>query len=46
LIYTAVTRGKRLVVMVGSRKALAMGVKNDRIKRRYTYLSERLRGLG
>ncbi|MCP4669220.1 MAG: ATP-dependent RecD-like DNA helicase [Deltaproteobacteria bacterium] len=43
LIYTAVTRGKRLVVMVGSRKALAMGVKNDRIRRRYTYLSERLR---
>jgi exodeoxyribonuclease V alpha subunit len=42
LIYTAVTRAKRLVVMLGSRKALAMGVKNDRIMRRYTYLSERL----
>ena len=45
LIYTAVTRGKRLVVMVGSKKALAMAVKNDRIKRRYTCLSERLRSL-
>ena len=42
LIYTAVTRAKKLVVMLGSRKALAMGVKNDRIMRRYTYLSERL----
>jgi exodeoxyribonuclease V alpha subunit len=43
LIYTAVTRGKRLVVMVGSKKALAMGIKNDRIMRRYTYLCERLK---
>ena len=45
LIYTAVTRGKRLVIMTGSKKALAMGVKNDRIMKRYTYLSERLKGL-
>ncbi len=44
LIYTAVTRGKELVVMVGSTKALAMGVRNDRIMRRYTYLAERLSG--
>jgi exodeoxyribonuclease V alpha subunit len=43
LIYTAVTRAKKLVVMVGSRKALATGVRNDRIMRRFTYLSERLR---
>lgn len=45
LIYTAVTRGKRLVVMVGSKKALSMGVKNDKIARRYTGLAERLRHL-
>jgi len=43
LIYTAVTRGKRLVVIVGSKKALAMGINNDRIMRRYTYLADRLR---
>jgi exodeoxyribonuclease V alpha subunit len=42
LIYTAVTRGKDLVVMVGSTKALAMAVGNDRIMRRYTHLAERL----
>ncbi|MFC1821677.1 ATP-dependent RecD-like DNA helicase [Thermodesulfobacteriota bacterium] len=42
LIYTAVTRGKRLVVIIGSKKALTMGVKNDRIMRRYTSLTERL----
>ena len=46
LIYTAVTRGKDLVVMVGSPKALAIGVRNDRIMRRYTYLAERLSGVG
>ena len=43
LIYTAVTRGKRLVVMVGAKKALAMGINNDRIMRRYTYLCERIK---
>ncbi|MEJ2725641.1 MAG: hypothetical protein P8175_13555 [Deltaproteobacteria bacterium] len=42
LIHTAVTQAKKLVVMVGSQKAMAMGVKNDRIMRRYTYLGERL----
>ena len=42
LIYTAVTRGKKLVVMVGSRKALAMGIKNDKTKKRYTFLRNRL----
>lgn len=45
LIYTAVTRGKRLVVMVGSRRAMAAGVKNDKVMRRYTGLSRRLKAL-
>ena len=43
LIYTAVTRGRKLVVMVGTRKALAMGIKNDKTKRRYTLLQNRLK---
>jgi exodeoxyribonuclease V alpha subunit len=42
LIYTAVTRGKKLVVMVGTRRALAIGVKNDKTQKRYTYLRYRL----
>jgi exodeoxyribonuclease V alpha subunit len=42
LIYTAVTRGKRLVVMVGTRKALTIGIRNDKTQRRYTYLKQRL----
>lgn len=46
LLYTAVTRGKKLVVLVGSRKALAMAVRNNRIQERYTLLAHRLnRGL-
>jgi exodeoxyribonuclease V alpha subunit len=42
LIYTAVTRGKNLVLMVGSKKALGMGIGNDKTKKRYTYLRNRL----
>ena len=42
LIYTAVTRGKRLVVMIGTKKALTIGINNDRTQRRYTYLKQRL----
>ena len=42
LIYTAVTRGKKLVVMVGSKRALAIGIGNDKTKKRYTYLLNRL----
>jgi exodeoxyribonuclease V alpha subunit len=43
LIYTAVTRGKSLVVIVGTRKALAIGIKNNKTQKRYTYLKQRLR---
>ena len=42
LIYTAVTRGRKLVVIVGTKKALAIGVKNDKTQKRYTYLRHRL----
>jgi exodeoxyribonuclease V alpha subunit len=43
LLYTAVTRGKRLVVIVGHRRAVAMAVRNADAKRRYTWLAERVR---
>ncbi|MBW2104217.1 MAG: ATP-binding domain-containing protein, partial [Deltaproteobacteria bacterium] len=42
LIYTAVTRGRRLVVLVGSRKALAVGIGNNRSVERFTGLRRRL----
>ncbi len=44
LIYTAVTRGRQLVILVGESKALAMAVKNNRMQKRYTRLTERLAG--
>ncbi|MBN2444599.1 MAG: ATP-binding domain-containing protein, partial [Spirochaetales bacterium] len=43
LIYTAVTRGKNLVVVIGSKKAMAIGIKNNKTKKRYTSLQFRLR---
>ncbi len=43
LLYTAVTRAKRLVVLVGSWKAVSMAVRNDRIAQRNTRLAQRLR---
>jgi exodeoxyribonuclease V alpha subunit len=44
LLYTGVTRGKQLVVIIGQSKALAMAVKNVRSARRMTNLAARLRG--
>lgn len=42
LLYTGVTRGKKLVVLIGQKKALAMAVKDQRSRKRITKLSERL----
>jgi exodeoxyribonuclease V alpha subunit len=42
LLYTAVTRGKRLVVLVGSRKALGIAVRNGQVATRFTRLRTRL----
>ena len=44
LLYTAVTRGKRLVVLVGTKRALAIAVRNNKIEQRHTRLAERLKG--
>lgn len=43
LIYTGLTRAKRLAVLVGTRRALAMGVKNQDVGKRQTLLKELLR---
>ena len=40
LVYTAVTQGQRLVVLVGQRKALAIAVKGARARRRWSKLRE------
>jgi aryl-alcohol dehydrogenase-like predicted oxidoreductase len=43
LLYTAVTRAKRLVVLVGSTRAIARAVRTQGAGRRYAALAERLR---
>jgi exodeoxyribonuclease V alpha subunit len=40
LLYTAVTRGKRLVLLVGPKKAIAIAVRNVSGRRRWSKLSE------
>ncbi len=45
LLYTAVTRAKRIVVLVGSKRALWKAVRTEGGGRRYAALAERLQGL-
>jgi exodeoxyribonuclease V alpha subunit len=42
LLYTAITRAKRLVVLVGSKRAIAIAVRNNKVQRRYTNLAAKL----
>jgi exodeoxyribonuclease V alpha subunit len=42
LIYTGITRGKKLVILIGSKKALAIAIRNNKPQLRYTMLGERL----
>jgi exodeoxyribonuclease V alpha subunit len=42
LLYTGITRGKKLVILVGTKKALGMAVRNEEVKKRYTGLKARI----
>lgn len=42
LLYTGITRGKKLVVLVGTKKALAIAVKKDDVMKRHTSLQQTL----
>ncbi|RPI36902.1 MAG: ATP-dependent RecD-like DNA helicase [Nitrospiraceae bacterium] len=42
LLYTAITRGKKLVVIIGTKKALWIAIRNNKQQMRYTRLRERL----
>jgi len=42
LLYTGITRAKNLVVIVGSKKALGMAIRNNKVAKRYTSLAKRL----
>jgi len=43
LLYTAITRAKKMVVMVGSRRAIHMAVNNNKVAERYSGLLSRLK---
>ena len=43
LIYTGMTRGRKLVVLIGEKKALAMAVRNNKMMQRHSGLLERLK---
>ena len=45
LLYTGVTRAKKILVLVGEKKAVGMAIKNEKTSIRNTKLSERLRWL-
>lgn len=42
LLYTAVTRGKKLVILIGTSKAVAIAIKNNEVLKRYSGLKEAL----
>jgi exodeoxyribonuclease V alpha subunit len=43
LLYTAITRAKRLVVLIGTKKALAIAIRNNKPQQRYTWLAQRFK---
>ncbi len=43
LLYTAITRGKKLVVIIGQKRAVRMATDNDDTRKRWTWLAERIR---
>ena len=42
LLYTGITRAKKVCVLIGQKKAIAMAVRNNAVKKRNTLLKERL----
>ena len=46
LLYTAMTRGRKLVILIGTQKALQIALKNDKPRRRLSSLAARLREPG
>lgn len=45
LLYTAITRARRLVILVGERRAVAMAVSNDKVAQRHSGLLPRLKAM-
>lgn len=45
LLYTGLTRGKKIVVLIGTKKALNLAIQNNEVKQRYTSLKEAILAL-
>lgn len=43
LLYTGVTRARKLVIILGTKKALSIGIWNNKIQRRFTGLRRKLK---
>ncbi|MCD4672241.1 MAG: ATP-binding domain-containing protein [Anaerolineaceae bacterium] len=43
LLYTAITRARKLCVLAGIRRAIGMAVRNNKVSRRFTALAWRLK---
>jgi exodeoxyribonuclease V alpha subunit len=43
LLYTAITRAKRLMILIGTKQAIAVAAKNNKVRERYTDLNGKLR---
>src|SRR5579884_1258038 len=46
LLYTGLTRARKLCILIGDKRAIGRAVKNDKTTKRYTRLAERLRETG
>ena len=46
LIYTGITRGKKLVILVGQKKALAIAIKQQNHQRRWSTLKDKMQSAG
>ena len=44
LLYTALTRARKMCVLVGEKRAIGRAVRNDKAAKRFTRLAERLKG--
>lgn len=45
LLYTGITRGKRMVILVGTKKAIAIAVRTEEVQKRHTGLKGKIQGL-
>jgi exodeoxyribonuclease V alpha subunit len=43
LLYTAMTRGKKLVILIGTRKAFAIALNNDKPRKRFSGLMKKIK---